>query len=256
MSTSKRSSPALDDDHTAETLQAAEAEAAEAEAAAEAARARAERARQQAEAETTEDGDPNDAPSDATDGGEDTADASDDTASGTPSGKRRRPRWLRLPRLKTLGVAALIVITGAALAASGYIVWQHRIADQEKQRTAEFSAAARENAEILMALDHSNAQAVVQRVLDHSTGTFKEHYQENVEDLTQQLQESKVVAKATVSDVAVDSMTDDSAVVLVAARTEGTDAVGAPQQPRLWRIGLTLTRDDGQLKISDVEFVQ
>jgi Mce-associated membrane protein len=76
-------------------------------------------------------------------------------------------------------------------------------------------------------------------------------------DFTKVVEQSKVVEQGTVQAVAVDrdSMTDDSAVALVASTSEVTNAAGAKQDPRNFRLIVTLTRDSGQLKMSKVEFV-
>lgn len=273
MPTGEPGSPALDADRTAEALRDAEVAVAEAEARAAAARARAERARRQARAEAAEAEDPPDTP--AITAGADGRTADDETelsataesaeaaesvatsgsAAAAEAGTvpKRRPR---MPSRTTLCVAALIVVLGCSLAATALMVRQHLISAQDDRQTAEAAAAARENTQVLMTMDHANAEDGVQRVLDRSTGTFKDHYQEGAKDLVKDLERSKVVTKVTVNDIAVESTTDNSVVVLVAARTEGTNAEGAPQQPQLWRIAMTLTRDSGQLKISDVEFVQ
>ena len=52
-------------------------------------------------------------------------------------------------------------------------------------------------------------------------------------------------------------MTADSAVVLVSAtsRREGPKAPKDQQEPRLWRVVVTLERVDGQIKMSGVDFV-
>lgn len=254
MSTRDRrpTAPDADADETTDELGEAEAAAAEAEARAEAARARAERIRQQAKAATTEDTGDADAAEDST---EDSAEGATENVPdpGEPTTRRRR---LRLPSLTTVGVATLVVVLAGALTAIGFMAWQHRISAREDQRTAEVAAAARENTQVMMTLDHANAQANVQRVIDHSTGKFKDQYQAGAKDLVADLEKSKVVTRVTVTDVAVESVTADSTVALVAARTEGTNAEGAPQQPQLWRIAMKLSRDGGQLKIADVEFVQ
>ena len=52
-------------------------------------------------------------------------------------------------------------------------------------------------------------------------------------------------------------MTGESAVVLVSATShrEGPQAPKDQQQPRLWRIVVSLERDGDQIKMSGVEFV-
>jgi Mce-associated membrane protein len=69
-------------------------------------------------------------------------------------------------------------------------------------------------------------------------------------------QETKVATKAAVQSAAVESMTDNSAVVLVSASTDGTGPDNKKLPPASWRISLTLVRDHGQIKTSEFEFVR
>jgi Mce-associated membrane protein len=219
----------------------AEKEAAEAEARAAAARARAQaiRLRRQGQPGSTV-GDEREKPNA---GGP----AEGETA---PRSRRRRRVWAWV----VWGCTWLLI--GALLAASGYMVWHHRQVLAEKHRAAEFAAEAKEGAVRLTTLDFNNAQNDVQRVLDRATGQFRADFEERAEYFTKSVQESKVVTKGSVQAVAVEKMTDDSAVVLVAATSEVTNASGAQKEPRTWRLSITMTRDGGQLKMSKVEFVR
>ena len=68
-------------------------------------------------------------------------------------------------------------------------------------------------------------------------------------------QDSKVITEVNVNSTAVDSMTDDTAVVLVAASSRVTNAAGAKQEPRAWRLALTCSARGDQFKMAKVEFV-
>ena len=76
-------------------------------------------------------------------------------------------------------------------------------------------------------------------------------------DFVKVVEQSKVISRGTVQAAAVDmdTMTKDSAVVLVACTSEVTNAAGAKQDPRTYRLIVTMTREGGQLKMSKVEFV-
>jgi len=151
---------------------------------------------------------------------------------------------------------AIIVILGA-LGGSGYMIEQHRDAVRQHQREAEFAAAARQGVVTLTSLDFNDAKQGVQRIVDNSTGSFKDDFVKMADDFTKVVEKSKVVSQGTVAATAVerDSMTNDSAVVLVASTSEVTNAAGAKQDPRNYRLIVTVARDGGQLKISKVEFV-
>jgi Mce-associated membrane protein len=224
--------------------EAAEAEAAEVEARAAAARARATRLRHQAGDAQPESGD-------------DTATTTADESVAAPETKanRARRRWLQRPTSKAMGVGAAIMLMCGSFAASGYIAWQHRISAQKRESAAEFAAAARRDVGALMSLDFNKSKEDMQRIVDNSTGTFKQHFPVIAQQLTQGLERSKIVTTVEVTDVAVESMSGNSAVVLVAATTRAKEADG-PQEPRTWHIAVSLLRDGGPPKMSNVEFVQ
>ncbi|UGT92211.1 hypothetical protein LTS72_01865 [Mycobacterium ostraviense] len=165
-------------------------------------------------------------------------------------------RRLRLTRSAVAAALAVMVIL-AALSGSLYMVVQHRDATRHRDRVAEFAAAARQGVVTLTSLDFTNAKQGVQRILDNSTGTFRDDMAKVADDFIKVVEQSKVVEQGTVQAVAVDvdTMTDDSAVVLVASTSEVTNAAGAKQDPRKFRLIVTITRDGDQLKMSKVEFV-
>lgn len=266
-----------DPDEALALAEEAEAEAAEAEAIAAAARARAKALRLRRQAAETKASEPASEPASETvtetvaEPAEDTepeagetvssesADQTDvDAAAGAggaeePS-KRRR---LRIPTIRWKIVAAVfaILLTLAFVAASGYMVWQHRLTQQEQQRTAEFTAAARQSVVTLMSLNFNNAQEDVQRIIDNSTGQFKEDFEAQAEDFTQVARDSKVVTEVTVNVASLKSVTDDNATALVSATSRVTNTAGANQEPRSWRLMVDLVREGDQIKMSKVEFV-
>jgi len=232
-------------------------ELARAQARAEAARARATRLRRQADAASSERGTLADAAE---------ADVEPDAgvpldgeqSDAAPSRRRRLPRLSRLPRVTwkvAAAVTAAVAVICAALAATGYVAWQHRGIEKERQRSAEYAAAARNGVLTMMSLDPSTARDDMQRFADDTTGLFKVGILMGAEDAIKALEKSKVTAKGTVKDVAVESMTKDSAVVLVAARAEYTKPGQAKPDTQSVRLVVTVQNEQGQLKISRIEFV-
>ncbi len=167
-----------------------------------------------------------------------------------------RPRWLRRPGRKTVAAGVGIVLASGSLAASGYMVWQHRTTVHKQQLAAEFTAAARQGITALMSIDANHAKDDIQRIIDNSTGDLKSQMSAMSGLMAKQTEESKVSSKATVEAVAVESMSDNSAVVLVAARSDVTNADNTHRPPVTWRISVDLTRDGDQLKMSKVDFLQ
>lgn len=234
---------------------AAEAVAAEAEARAEAARARANELRRKLEAASADDAD-----SEAEETTEATAEEVDGVAEPAvdqveevaTAGRRR----LRLPGLKAMAAGLVLLLIAGLLSVTGWMLFEHRKATAERHRDAEYAAAARQGVVNLMSMDYTQAKESVQRVIDDSIGKFKNNFEDSSKDLIKALQESKMITKVTVNDTAVEAMDEETATVLVAATShrEGPNAPKEDQQPRVWRVVLTLQRDGGQIKISDVEF--
>ncbi|WP_144418333.1 hypothetical protein [Mycobacterium sp. EPa45] len=250
-----------------DSAEAAEAAAAAAEERAEAARARANELRRKLEASRAEtsavpetetatagtDEPEASEPAGAAEDGEDAeADATEDaTADVVPAKPKKKRSWAKI----LVAAAAILVIIGL-LSGTGYMVWKHRDAETQRHRTAEFAAAARQGVVNLMSMDFNQAKESVQRVIDDSTGKFKSNFQDGADDLIKAMTDAKVVTKVTVNDAAVETMDKDSAVVLVAATSQrtGPDAPKEDQQPRVWRVVISLQREGDQLKVSDVEF--
>lgn len=278
--------PPQDPDRAADAAQAralaeeAEAEAAEAEAIAAAvrARARALKLRRRAEAAEATNGRAAVVEESATEESDATAEveaadvtkseadtAVDDTATAAeaddtvdapeaePAEKQRRWTTGRILKIAAASVAG--IVTCALITLSVLMVQHHRGVVRDQQRNAEYSAAARQSIVTMMSLDFNKAKEDVQRIIDNSTGQFKDDFQNNAPDFIKVAEDSKVVTDVTVNATAVESMTDNTATVLVSATSRVTNSAGAKQDPRSWRLSVDLKRDGGQIKMAKVEFV-
>ena len=107
----------------------------------------------------------------------------------------------------------------------------------------------------LMSLDFKKAKEDVERIIDNSTGQFKDDFEAQAPEFTKVAESSKVITEADVNATGVESMTDDTAVVLVAVTSHITNAAGAKQDPRTWRLSVDMARDGDRIKMSKVEFV-
>lgn len=223
----------------------AEAQAADALALAAQARARAARLREQAEHAEPEHPAPEPEP--------ETEESDTETAepeTGTAGRRhRRRPRW------GTVAVALALLGTLAFALGGGYIVWQHRDAEQHRHQSAEYAAAARQIVFTLMSIDAAKAEENVAQILDNSTGQFHDEFSGAADDFVKLARDGQVVTDVNVKAAAVESMTADSADVLVTATSTVTNAAGADKQPRMWRLSVTVVRDGDRLKMSKMEFV-
>jgi Mce-associated membrane protein len=245
----------------------AEAEAAEAEALAAAARARALAIKLRREAQAKADEEAEAAAADADEADEradetseapeatetvETAEAPAPTDTAEPEPARRR---LRAPKLAVALTTAAVVAICALFGVSGWMGWHHHNVVQERQRAAAYIATARQGVVNLTSLDFNKAKEGVQHVLDSATGEFRDDFQKRAEDFESVVKDSKAVTEGSVTAAAVESMNNDSAVVLVLANERITNIAGAKDQPRTFRFRVSVVHDGDQLKLSKVEFV-
>lgn len=240
----------------------AEAEAAEAEAVAAAARAKAKAIRlrreaQEAEARAKAEADAENQADDEVAADEPVETqavvegaAVDYDQDAAPKGRR----WGLI--VKVVAMTLAVLCTAALITASVLMVNEHRKATENRQLNAEFSAAGRQGVVTLMSLDFNTAEDNVQRIIENTTGQFKADFEDQAADFVKVAQDSKVITDVTVTAAAVESMTPNQAVVLVAATSRVTNSSGAKQEPRAWRLQVSLERvDGGQIKMAKVEFV-
>jgi len=136
------------------------------------------------------------------------------------------------------------------------MLWQHHTAAHNRQLAAEFNAAARQGITALMSIDPDHAKEDVQRMIDASTGEQKNTLSVLSTLIVKKAEESKVGSKVTVEAVAIESLSDNSGVVLVAAKTDATGPDNVKPPPALFRLSVNMDRDGGQLKMSKVDFLQ
>lgn len=213
------------------SLADAEEEVSRAEARAEAARARAAELRRQVEGDA------------------------DETEPAPVQSRRWRLPRVRHPGKTAAGICAAIVITASA-AASGYLVWHHLSLLREHRHAAEFAAAARRGVELMMSIDPDHAKENVQRTIDVTTGPLKSQLEATSSYMVKSAQDAKVITKAAVQDTAVESMTDNSAIVLAVVKSDTTNPDKSKRPPVFWRLSVNIDRDGGQLKMSKLDFVQ
>ena len=225
-------------------VELAEAEAAEADARAEAAvaKARAVRWRGRSGEDAGESG--------ATEGA---GDSGATEGAGESTGEIRPPRGLS--RWRAVALAAAAVVIGALLALTGLMLVKHNEAAANRAQDREFLEAASEGIVALLSIDHGRAEADVQRILDLSIGAFRDDFASRAGDFIATAQKGKAVTKGAVTAAALESAGDDNAVVLVAATSQVTNVSGARDDPRPWRMSVTVSRDEDQWKMSNVEFV-
>jgi Mce-associated membrane protein len=95
----------------------------------------------------------------------------------------------------------------------------------------------------------------VQRILDSATGTFYDDFQKRAGPFVEVVKQAKSKSVGTVTEAGLESDTGTEAEVLVAVAVKTSNAGAAEQQPRLWRMRITVQKMGDDVKVSNVEFV-
>ncbi len=107
----------------------------------------------------------------------------------------------------------------------------------------------------LTTIDFEHADEDVQRVLDSSTGTFYDDFQARAQPFKEVVKQAKSKSVGTVAEAGVESETEDGAEVLVAVTVKTSNAGAAEQEPRAWRMRITVQKVGDEAKVANVRFV-
>jgi Mce-associated membrane protein len=177
---------------------------------------------------------------------DDAEDKADDEAAAPP-----KPR---MPHVQLALIAGLVLVLalGGLTGWLGYNAYNAYQAEKERQL---FLQVGRQGALNLTTIDWEHAEADVQRVLDSATGTFYDDFQNRAAPFVEVVKQAQSKSVGTIAEAGLESASSDEAQVLVAV-TVNTSNAGAPQQePRAWRMRLTVTKAGDEAKVSNVEFV-
>ncbi len=147
-----------------------------------------------------------------------------------------------------IGLLALGGLTGWL----GYRTWEsHR----DEQRRELFLQVGRQGALNLTTIDWEHADADVQRILDSATGTFYDDFQQRAQPFMAVVKQAKSKSAGTIAEAGLESATDNEAEVLVAVSVKTSNAGAPEQQPRAWRMRISVEKIGDEAKVSNVEFV-
>jgi Mce-associated membrane protein len=161
----------------------------------------------------------------------------------------------RRPGVRSAVVVGLAVVMALAglVGWLGYRVHDSRRAQDQRQL---FLQVGRQGALNLTTIDYTRADADVARILDSSTGTFRDDFQKRSAAFIGVVKQARSTSAGTVTEAGLEADHADQARVLVAVAVKTTTG-DAPQQqqPRAWRMRIDVQKVGDGAKVSNVEFV-
>lgn len=149
-----------------------------------------------------------------------------------------------------LSVLLLVALAGLTLAVVG--LSKQRAADSQRDGAMK---AARQLALDFTTYDYQTWDADSKRVLDDSTGQFKQEFQSGIDAVKTDVVTNKATSKGDVKEAAVVSNDKDSAQVLVIVNAVVTNTASTDGVERRYRIKLDLVREKNHWLTADLQVV-
>jgi Mce-associated membrane protein len=186
--------------------------------------------------------------------GSDAHEARDDDSNAAGDDVDVAPVQRRRSHVRQALVVGLAVVTALAALVGwlGFRAYQSHTADQQRSL---FLQVGRQGAINLTTIDWQHADADVQRILSSATGTFFDDFSKRSQPFINVVKQAQSTSVGTVTEAGLESATANDAQVLVAASVK-TSIPNAPEQnPRAWRMRVSVHKLGDDAKVANVEFV-
>lgn len=151
-------------------------------------------------------------------------------------------------------VAGLVAIVALG-ALTGWLGFRAHQSQQIKAERETYLQVARQGAVNLTTIDYEHADADVQRILDSATGQFYDEFSQRSAPFVDVVKKSQSNSQGTITEAGLESVSGDEAQVIVAVSVKTALANAPEQQPRSWRMRLTVQKSGPDMKIANVGFV-
>ncbi|OBI19259.1 Mce protein [Mycobacterium sp. E2497] len=160
------------------------------------------------------------------------------------------------PRSPVRSAVILVLVAVVGLGAlAGWFGFQEHKAHQAQQQRELLIRVARQGALNLTTIDWQHADADVKRILDSATGAFYDDFSHRSQPFMDVVKKAQSTSVGTVTEAGLESQSGDEAQVLVAVSVKTSNLGAAEQDPRHWRMRITVQKVGNEAKVSNVAFV-
>lgn len=151
-------------------------------------------------------------------------------------------------------VGTVVVVALAALAGwLGFRAYESRQAEQLQKLLV---GVGRQGAINLTTIDAAEAEKDVQRILDSATDQFYDDFAKRSQPFIEVVKQAQSKSVGTVTEAGLESVSGEEGQVLVAVTVQTSNRGAPEQQPRAWRMRLTVKKTGkDEAKVAKVEFV-
>lgn len=150
-----------------------------------------------------------------------------------------------------IGLVAVVAL-GALVGWLGFLAYQSHQAQAEREL---FVRVGRQGALNLTTIDWQHADTDIQRILDSATGTFYDDFSKRSQPFIEVVKKAQSKSVGTITEAGLESESGNEAQVLVGVRVNTSNVGATEQQPRFWRMRISVKKVGGEAKVSNVAFV-
>jgi Mce-associated membrane protein len=162
-----------------------------------------------------------------------------------PRQRRRVLTWIG-------GVAALVLV--AALVAAVVLLAMVKTDGVDAQREG-FVQTAKQGVLNLTTIHYATAPQDVQHLLDGASGAFAQDFGGRKDSYIQVVQKAQVNSDGTINSAGLEKVDGNNGIVLVASTAKVSNSSAPGGEARSYRLRVTVTDTNGQMTVSNVEFV-
>jgi Mce-associated membrane protein len=151
-----------------------------------------------------------------------------------------------------LGVVGVVALTALA----GWLGFRDYQAHQVQAQRALLIQVGRQGALNLTTIDWQHADTDIQRILDSATGSFYDDFSKRSKPFVDVVKKAQSKSAGTVVEAGLESQSGDEGQVLVAVSVKTSNAGAPEEEPRHWRMRISVKKIGDEAKVSNVEFVQ
>jgi Mce-associated membrane protein len=150
-----------------------------------------------------------------------------------------------------IGLVTIVGLAGLA----GWLGYRTHASRQAQDQRNLFLQVGRQGALNLTTIDWQHADTDIRRILDGATGTFYDDFAKRSQPFVDVIKQTKSTTVGTITEAGLESDAPRAAQVLVTVNVKTSNAVASEQDPRYWRMRISVQEVGDQAKVSNVEFV-
>jgi Mce-associated membrane protein len=150
---------------------------------------------------------------------------------------------------------AVAAVLATLVALTGWLGWRDLEVRRAEDLRAAMVQAGRDGVLALTSIDYERVDEDVQRILDSSTGLFRDDFAVRADSFKAAARQAQSKSVGTVTEAGVETVDGDQGRVLVTLVVMTSNRGAPEQQPKVWRTRVSVVKESDAFKVAAVEFI-